>query len=60
MRGMSVFGCGRKKKKKKKGEERERDLSGLSALKRRTIFPFARTQIVSLRIGLTGNVSLWT
>ena len=36
---------------------REGDLSGLSARKRNTIFPFGLTVKVSLLMGTAGNVS---
>ena len=42
------------------GEIGEGDLSGLSALKRRRIFPIGRTIIVSRLMGTAGSVSLPT
>ena len=44
----------------KKGGGERGDLSGLSALKRRTIFPIGRTMKVSRLIGTAANVSLPT
>lgn len=41
-------------------EKDGRNLSGLSALKRRTMFPIGRTIKVSRLIGTGGNVSLAT
>lgn len=48
-----------KMRDREKGKKRA-DLSGLSALKRRTIFPNGRTMNVSRLIGIVGNVSLFT
>lgn len=42
------------------GEIGKGDLSGLSALKRRRIFPIGRTIIVSRLMGTAGSVSLPT
>ena len=42
------------------GEIGKGDLSGLSALKRRTMFPIGRTIIVSRLMGTAGSVSLPT